>query len=53
MFSQFVKVDLQLSDSKIKPFSGTGDAEEGSKATGNAGGRVACGVIQLQGEEEE
>jgi len=32
---------------------GTGDAEEGSKKTGNAGGRVACGVIELQGEEEE
>merc|ERR1719500_528095 len=32
---------------------GTGAVEEGSKATGNAGGRVACGVIQLQGEKEE
>jgi len=32
---------------------GTGEAEEGSKKTGNAGGRVACGVIQLQGEEEK
>ena len=28
--------------------SGTGADEEGSKATGNAGARVACGVISLQ-----
>ena len=28
--------------------SGTGSGEEGSKATGNAGARVACGVISLQ-----
>ena len=27
---------------------GVGDAAEGSKKTGNAGGRVACGIIKLQ-----
>ena len=26
---------------------GVGDKAEGSKKTGNAGGRVACGVIKL------
>ena len=34
-------------------FSGTGDAEEGSKKTGNAGGRVACGVIEVVGGAEQ
>ena len=27
---------------------GVGDAAEGNKKTGNAGGRVACGIIKLQ-----
>ena len=34
-------------------FSGTGDAEEGSKKTGNAGGRVACGVIEVVGGADQ
>ena len=43
----------QIPNFKFVSCSGTGDAEEGSKKTGNAGGRVACGVIELQGEEEK
>merc|ERR1719510_2137743 len=33
--------------------TGTGDAEEGSKKTGNAGGRVACGVIEVVGGADQ